>query len=410
MTQQQLFANYELDDSRWRSIIIKFLGGSLVVHLILFLSAVYVPAVRDAFYVAMLFSDAGDKRTVNRDYTLDEIGDTATVIKMANPDRFRYPEGYFNTGEYVENPMTDPTVLAFNDPTLSATSTLPPIVDTAPPVTTFPQATITTPPITTIPPIVNTPPTARNRSRRNALPPLPKPNPNAKMDSLTPNIDETATPNKEQTANANKAAEAKPSPGKDAQLLSEDEINRKPLYDFAAEVNELQKNRKIDLNKPYAVTVEGELNKAGQLTKTNVTKKEGDPQLTELAKKLISVLNASGVLKTISNVVLKDSPRPVHKIKFDVLQDPNNLTVNVVLEFDNADEAYKIQSGANILIAATKLMRKDKVEGQILQNVAATTDGKLVVFKSVMPRAAAEKLIQDQLASAVQKQADQTKQ
>ena len=91
MTEQQLFANYELDNSKWQAIIFKFLGGSRVLHLVLLISAIYIPVVRDAFYVAMLFSDT-DLRTVNKDYTLEDIGDV-TMINLANPARFRYPEG-----------------------------------------------------------------------------------------------------------------------------------------------------------------------------------------------------------------------------------------------------------------------------------------------------------------------------
>jgi hypothetical protein len=63
-----------------------------------------------------------------------------------------------------------------------------------------------------------------------------------------------------------------------------------------------------------------------------------------------------------------------------------------------------------LLIAANRQLRKDKVEGQILQNVRAESDGKMIVFKSLMPRQDAQKLIQDQLAAAVKGKQDTTKQ
>lgn len=412
MTEQQLFAHYELDNSRWQAIILKFLGGSLAVHLVLLLSAVYIPAVRDAFYVAMLFSDSSLK-TVSRDYTLEEIGDDVTIVNLADPSRFRYPEGYFNTGEYVENPL-DPTVLAVNgDPTLSGASIAPPLFDPAAPAPTpFPTPMATsTPPIVGFPSVNTPPPAPRARNRRNrgeALPPLPTPKPGAKVESLTPNETETAKAN----ANLNiDNSQPKPSPSKDPNaLLSEEEINKKPLYDFGAKVDQLQKDKKIDLNQPFSVSVEGELEKGGKLSNAGVTKKEGDQQLVELTKELISVLNASGVLKTLSDVALKDSPQAKHKIKFDVNNDQTNLTVNISFELANADVAYRIQSGVNALIAVNRQLRKDKVEGQILQNVRAESDGKLIVFKSLMPRQDAQKLIQDQLAAAVKGQQDTTKQ
>ncbi|MDQ4122227.1 MAG: hypothetical protein M3209_12375 [Acidobacteriota bacterium] len=407
MTEQQLFANYELDNSKWLAIILKFLGGSLVVHLILLLSAVYVPVVRDAFYVAMLFSDS-DLKTTNKDYSLEEIGDV-TMINLADPNRFRYPEGYFNTGEYVENPM-DPTILAVNGGMTDMT-TAPPIFDPAVPAPTPFPTPFPTPAASAsgIPSIVNNPPVTRSRNRRRGggLPPAPTPIPGAKMESLTGEADEPKKPDANQNANA----EAKPTPDKNATaLLSEEEINKKPLIDFGVKVDQLQKAKKVDLNQPFAVTVEGELEKGGKLVAPNVTRKDGDQQLVELTKELIAVLNASGVLKTLSDVALKDSPTQKHKIKFDVSNDEKNLMVNVSFELANAEVAYRIQSGVNALIALNKMQRKDKIEGQILQNVRAESDGNLIVLKTLMPRQDAQKLIQDQLSAAVKGQQEVTKQ
>jgi hypothetical protein len=112
----------------------------------------------------------------------------------------------------------------------------------------------------------------------------------------------------------------------------------------------------------------------------------------------------------LSDLTKNDTSKKTHKVKFDVSQDQTNVTVSVALEFDDESLANRIQSGANTIVSLTKNMRKDKIEGQLLENVSISTNGKQVIFNSIMPRQAAEKLIQDQLATAVKQPANQAKQ
>jgi hypothetical protein len=400
MNQQELFASYELDNSRWQALVLRFLGGSLALHLIIFLSAIYVPAMRDALYVAMLFDP--DRKVVNKDYTLNEIADDVTVVKLANPSKFRYPEGYFNTQEFPAD------MNGFND--LSVVNGGDNGLQPLPPPTGFELTAPTPVPYVPPPPVVTMPPPAPVTG---GLPPLPKPKKGAKLPPIKPANDAQAgaspTPKEGETANANvnkKPEEAKKPDANTTAQANPNEINRQPLIDFGQKVDKLQKEGKVDLKQPFAVTIEGELDKNGKLLQPRVTGKEGDATLTELAKELIAVLNASNVLINLSDIT-KDSPKKTHKVKFVVDQDQNDVIVNVELEFGDMTLAQRIQSGANAIVALTKTTRKDKIEGQLLQNVNVETNGTQVVFKSKMPRQAAEQLIQDQLTAAVKK-ADQT--
>ncbi|HZH35599.1 MAG TPA: hypothetical protein VEX64_12210 [Pyrinomonadaceae bacterium] len=398
MSQHEIFANYELNNSKWTALILKFVTGSILLHFVVLASAIYIPGIRDAFYVALLFDP--DRQYVNKSYNLGEIADDVTIINVANPDRFRYPEGYFNTGEYI---APDPTLVSLNgDPSFGGAvndfSVPPPGFES---VTPNPTINVPPPP----PPPMSFPSVSKRSS--GGLPPLPRPKKGAKVKPLEPvasaEADGAEKPKTPPTPNPTDVA-------KNAEPLKEGEINRQPLIDFGQKVDKLQKEGKVDMNQPFAVVVEAELDKNGKLLNPATTQKSGDKQLTDLTKEMILVLNASGVLRNLSDLTKNDTSKKTHKVKFDVSQDQTNVTVSVALEFDDESLANRIQSGANTIVSLTKNMRKDKIEGQLLENVSISTNGKQVIFNSIMPRQAAEKLIQDQLATAVKQPANQAKQ
>ena len=47
-------------------------------------------------------------------------------------------------------------------------------------------------------------------------------------------------------------------------LPDENQINKKPLKDFAAYANDLKNQGKLDLNKPFEIVIEAELDEQGK--------------------------------------------------------------------------------------------------------------------------------------------------
>ncbi len=75
-----LFTKFEVNrDVRW-SALLRLLGASLVAHLIVVASVVYVPGLRDAFNLASLI---GDTSFVDKDYKTTTIGDDVQIVDIS---------------------------------------------------------------------------------------------------------------------------------------------------------------------------------------------------------------------------------------------------------------------------------------------------------------------------------------
>jgi hypothetical protein len=394
MSQQtEIFANYELDNSRWTAIILKFLGGSILLHLVLLVAAIYVPAVRDAFYVAMLFSDTGGWTT--KDYEKTEI-EEAIVFDLPSDGRFRYPEGYFNTGEYTENPL-DPTILAVNgDPTLSANPVTPPplVFDPTPnPIATpTPFPSIAANPF----PSVNTPP----RRSRSGLPPLPKTKKGAKLPDLSevngtkPSEDVTAKTTPSATPKKEEVAKTSPSPSPQ----KPDGLNDKPLLDLADKAIQKLNSKELDLNKNVNVTVKGALGEDGKFVGTpTFINNGGDENLAKMATELVAAMSDSNLLTHVKTLCVGSKKCDV---VFNISKDEKEIKFQLVSALVDEKKALEIQRGLSLLIGAAAIeasINGKKEEGELLSGVSVLTDKNQVVINWRMDTPTALRKIQNKL-------------
>ena len=66
--------------------------------------------------------------------------------------------------------------------------------------------------------------------------------------------------------------------------------------DFAKYANDLKDQGKLDLDKPFEVVIEAELDQNGKLENPRFTKKAGDPNLVDVFARMVAALNDSGYL------------------------------------------------------------------------------------------------------------------
>jgi hypothetical protein len=358
----ELFASFEVgNELRWPTIL-RLLGASLVAHLLAIACLMYVPAFRDALNLASLIADTN---FVDKPYARTDIGEDIQIVQLTG-EKFHYPEGYFALD--------------------SQSQAFPPVAPGAQLISQAPPLRFSTPEPS----------------------PLPSPSP-----TITASPSPVTSPSSSVVAQASPNPAASPSPAKltpqEAQkelektaaqnnidLPKENEINKKALKDFAIYANDLKNKGQLDLNKPFEIVIEAELDKDGKLKDPKFTKKEGDQNLVDLFGRMIAALNDSGFLIYLKPI---DKDNPGTKVVFTIKQGETEVLASVESEASSDDSARVLAKGFNAALMIGAESRAGKDEEILLRNTSASPNGKKIIFNFTMPRQAVVDLIKKQLAS-----------
>ena len=357
----ELFADFEVNRESRRPIISKLLAGSLTAHLLAAACVLFVPGVRDAFNLASLISDT---RFVDKPYERTEIGDDVQLLNLAS-NKFHYPEGYFALeSQPGATPFPAPPQFIAQAPSPAVQPELGPSPSPSP----SPVETASPSPLITASP---SPVVAQAKTS-----PTPAQSPTMTADEAQTELDKTAAKN-------------------NLELPKENEINKKALKDFAIYANELKNQGKLDLNKPFEIVIEAELDQNGKLKNAKFTKKAGDPNLVDLFGRMVSALNDSGFLIYLKPV---DKDNPGSRVVFTIKQGESEVLATVESEASSVDSARLLAKGFNAALTIGAQSRAGKDEEALLRNTSAEPVGKNVVFNFTMPRQAVVDLIKKQLA------------
>jgi hypothetical protein len=353
----ELFEKFEVNrDPRW-IVLTKLLGASLVVHFALLWVVIYVPTVRDTVNIAALIAST---KFVEKPYEATQIEDQVQMVQL-----FRYPEGYFTPDGQVAAELPPAPVPGVVDPFA------PKIISQASASSKEPEPSPSPSPVASVSPEASPAPSA-------------SPSPIAQASPLTP---EEAQKQLEKTAEENKLP-----------LPTENEINKQVLKDFATYANNLKNEGKLDLNKPFEIVIEAELDEKGKLKNPRFTKKDGDENLVDLFGKLVAALNDSGFL-TYLQPISKDNPNAT--IKITVKQGEQEVLASVESEASSPQRAESLAKALNNLLYFGAGSRAGKDEEVIMKNTSAAPDGKRVVVNFSMPRQSVVDMIKKQLQPGV---------
>jgi hypothetical protein len=360
----ELFDKFEVNrDARW-PLLTKLVGASLVLHLVLLWMVSYVPALRDTLNIAALIAQT---KFVNRPYDPTEIGDDVQLVQLS--EKFHYPEGYFALQAQLAGqlPAQTPTPDPFAPRIISRASSEPKVAPEASP-SPSPEASASP----TASPFASASPSAAIAQASPSASPLTR---------------EEAQKELEKTAQQNNLA-----------LPGENEINKQALKDFAAYATERKNQGKLDLDKPFEIVIEAELDEKGKLKNARFTKKAGDENLVDLFGRMVAALNDSGFL-TYLQPISKDNPGAT--VKITVKQGEKEVLASVESEASSPQRAETLAKALNNLLYFGAESRAGHDEEVLMKNTNAAPDGKKVVVNFSMPRQNLVDMIKKQLEPGV---------
>jgi hypothetical protein len=366
----ELFDKFEVNrDSRW-AMLARLIGASLVLHLALVWAVIYVPVVRDTVNIAALIAST---RFVEKDYVATQIGDEVQLLNLAN-EKFHYPEGYFALEAQLNGTL--PAQTAANN------QFAPKIISQWNPKSPDPEQTPSPSPEANASPsasAVASPSASPSSSAVAQASPAASPGSSLTPDEAQKKLEETAAQN-------------------DVELPEENQINKQVLKDFAAYANKLKNDGKLDLNQPFEVVIEAEMDDKGKLQNPRFIKKAGDPNLVDLFGRMIAALNDSGFLIYLQPIS-KDNPGA--KVVITVKQGESEVLASVESETSSTAKAATLAKALNYMLILGAGSRAGKDEEVIMKNTSATPDGKKVVVNFSMPRQSVVDIIKKQLEPGV---------
>ena len=346
----ELFTDFELERRAPRAQrMLRTLGGSVVLHLLLVASLVYVPAVRDTFQLASALSGL---RVVDEAYTQTQVRERITWI--GPDDKLYYPAGYFEqngaTAQLTAPPPADVRLIAEVRP---------------------PKPTPTPTPIPTPSPVASPSPASSPEIAQGDKAAVPGASPDASP-AVAP------SPAEPQTAAAEQALKENDQPKFPT-------INTRPFTDLLQKGKGMKDAGEIDLTGTLEMTVEADRGDDGTLANVEITGgSASDAKLKDLAKQFVAALSASKALAALVDA---------RHLRMQLMLDDKEISVLVATDMDTPVLAEKRANGYRAAILIGALSKQGKDEEAIFKSMQVSVKGNQVGLTMSMPRKVAGDLL-----------------
>lgn len=350
----ELFSDFEVNRApRW-PLLLRLISGSVLFHTVCIACVVYVPALRDALNVAVMFSGAG---YVNEEYSVAKV---INLAGMESPrEKFHYPPGYWAIGARI-NATPTPTPKPTPNP------------DDPKIISLWDQESKPKPNVARAPKPLPTPSPS----------PPPTASPAPALAQASPSPSPAQTPSDKETEEAlNKTA-------KEAGIERPPQINKKPFVDLLAKAKQMKDKKELDLSGVIGMTIEADLNPDGTFSKIYFIKEPADPKVKELATEFMQALGASRALSFLKGA---------NHLSMTLSLDDKTVSASVSTEMESADRAKEVANGYSGLLTIERLRKSGKDEGVIWNNTTVAPRGKEVIVSFKMARDAAGNMLKKQL-------------
>jgi hypothetical protein len=344
----ELFDDFEINRKPRGSRLTRSLVGSLIVHGLLVAAFAFAPTVRAAFVLMGMASEAD---YVDEDYTLGEIRERATIIKLSDPNqKLYYPPGYFE----VNSPVA-PAAEVIAEARVEPEPTPVPVRPTPTPTPAATPAPAASPEVA-----ANTP------AGEDAKP-------------LTPE-EQKAQEEKDKRAAFDQAAEQN-------KIKSPPRINGKPFKDILAKWYE--RKDELNLDGTVNITLEADREPDGTLVNMEMTGgSASDPLMKEIAKDVVAALSASRALAFLEGA---------RHLKMTLTLDQRKLSVVADTSVESADKATAMANVYSLGITYQRYKTSGKDEGEVWKNTRVRAQGNQILISFEMPRGTAGTLLAKQV-------------
>ncbi len=170
-------------------------------------------------------------------------------------------------------------------------------------------------------------------------------------------------------------------------------FNKRPLQDFADGLNVQLDSGKVDLDKPFSITVDGYLTKDGRLDikRTRFTKSEGDRQMVEIAKQAIEAVSDSNILLYLQQL-------GVEKVKINFSQNEKDVLATIFCELPTMERARVIVNAFNAFFAIAKQNVKEPEVKALLNATNVTAENNNFILNVTLPKVEAHRLLKQKLS------------
>jgi hypothetical protein len=175
-------------------------------------------------------------------------------------------------------------------------------------------------------------------------------------------------------------------------------FNKKPLQDFAVNLNQKLDSKEVDLDKPFSVTLDGYLTKEGKIDvkRSRFTKSEGDEKIIAVAKKAIEAVNDTGFFSYLSDL-------QIEKVKMVFSQDENNVVAILTSEMLDKNRARTVASAFKVLFTIAKMKVKEEEIKILLGAATSQSNDNNFILNFLLPKSEAHRLLKNELQKQKEK-------